>query len=60
VPIRGQSRKDKDGDEGDEEGEDEAPVNERLNIHDLMPHVDISHHITETLLNELGDRNWKV
>jgi hypothetical protein len=25
-----------------------------------MPHVDISSHITESLLSELRDRDWKV
>jgi hypothetical protein len=45
----------------DDEGDDvEQTVKETLNIHDLMPHVDISSHITESLLSELADRDWKV
>lgn len=56
VPIRGLKKKD------DKEGvEDvEQTVKETLNIHDLMPHVDISSRITESLLSELVDRDWKV
>ncbi|PSN31815.1 Mini spindles protein [Blattella germanica] len=61
VPIRGQNKTSgQEGDEEDEGEEEETQVNEKLNIHDLMPHIDISNHITEALLNELGDRNWKV
>lgn len=45
----------------DDEGEDvEQTAKETLNIHDLMPHVDISSHITESLLSEFADRDWKV
>jgi hypothetical protein len=45
----------------DDEGEDvEQTVKETLNIRDLMPHVDISSCITESLLSELADRDWNV
>ncbi|PNF34799.1 Protein mini spindles [Cryptotermes secundus] len=61
VPIRGQKKKDDKEDVEEDEGEDvEQTVKETLNIHDLMPHVDISSHITESLLSELADRDWKV
>ncbi|KAJ9598235.1 hypothetical protein L9F63_011056, partial [Diploptera punctata] len=60
IPIRGQSRNEKGDEEQEEQDDEDAPGNDNLNIHDLMPHVDISHHITEALLNELGDKNWKV
>jgi cytoskeleton-associated protein 5 len=62
VPIRGLSKKcDKEEDDDDDGGDDvEQAVNEKLNIHDLMPHVDISSHITDSLLSELQDRNWQV
>ncbi|XP_021935865.1 protein mini spindles isoform X2 [Zootermopsis nevadensis] len=65
VPIRGLSKKidreEEEEEDDDDDGEDvEGPVNEKLNIHDLMPHVDISSHITDSLLSELQDRNWKV
>jgi hypothetical protein len=61
VPIRGLSkRSDKDEEEEGEREDFEQPVDEKLNIHDLMPHVDISSHITDSLLSELQDRDWKV
>lgn len=31
-----------------------------VNVQDLLPRVDISGHITESLLTELSDKNWKV
>lgn len=40
--------------------EDEAPVHEQVNIQDLLPRVDISAQITESLLNEIADKDWKV
>ncbi|XP_063930783.1 protein mini spindles isoform X2 [Zophobas morio] len=41
--------------------EDEAPGGgEPVNVQDLIPRVDISGQITEPLLNELEDKNWKV
>ncbi|KAJ8937293.1 hypothetical protein NQ318_020343 [Aromia moschata] len=33
---------------------------EPINIQDLIPRVDISGQITEALINELSDKNWKV
>jgi cytoskeleton-associated protein 5 len=61
VPIRGLKRNDdNEGVESNEEQDAEQTVKETLNICDLMPHVDISSHITESLLSELRDRDWKV
>jgi hypothetical protein len=61
VPVRRLKKKDdKEGAESNEEEDAEQTVKETLNICDLMPHVDISSHITEDLLSELRDRNWKV
>lgn len=31
-----------------------------VNVQDLLPRIDISSQITENLINELGDKNWKV
>ena len=59
-PIRGPSKNEDGAGEEEEEGGVEQPGNEKLNIHDLMPHVDISSQITDGLLSELADRNWKV
>ncbi|XP_056629748.1 protein mini spindles isoform X2 [Diorhabda sublineata] len=38
--------------------EDDEP--EQVNIQDLIPRVDISGQITETILTELSDKNWKA
>jgi hypothetical protein len=54
VPIRG--LKTIDEKEGAESNEEEEP----LNIRDVMPHADISSLITESLLSDLRDRDWKV
>lgn len=32
----------------------------QIDIGDMLPRVDISGQITEALLNELSDKNWKV
>lgn len=45
-----------DLDEIDEDGEAEPA----FNAQDLIPRVDISVQITENLINEMGDKNWKV
>lgn len=34
--------------------------NSEIDINNLIPRVDISNQITESLLNELSDKNWKV
>lgn len=39
---------------------DEAIEKEVINVQDLIPRVDISNQITETMLTELADKNWKV
>jgi len=31
-----------------------------VNVADLIPRTDISGSITESLINELNDKNWKV
>lgn len=41
-----------------DEVEDDRP--EQINIQDLIPRTDISNQITESLLAELADKNWKV
>ncbi|KAI5733008.1 hypothetical protein M8J76_006606 [Diaphorina citri] len=45
------------GGEGEEE---DGPQQADFNIQDVMPRVDISGQITEAILNELTDKNWKV
>lgn len=39
---------------------DEPVEQEQINIQDLIPRVDISNQITEAILTELVDKNWKV
>ncbi|XP_017785300.1 PREDICTED: cytoskeleton-associated protein 5 [Nicrophorus vespilloides] len=43
--------------EEDEEAGGDAPV---VNLQDLLPRVDISSQISEALINEMADKNWKV
>uniref|UniRef100_A0A182RTD3 TOG domain-containing protein n=1 Tax=Anopheles funestus TaxID=62324 RepID=A0A182RTD3_ANOFN len=64
-PTRGASAKspsaggDDDDDDAAEGGADEqvAPM---VNVNDLLPRIDISGQITEALLTELSDKNWKT
>ncbi|KOC71291.1 Cytoskeleton-associated protein 5 [Habropoda laboriosa] len=63
VPIRGiKSRKNKinDDDDDDMEMDKKSSSNSEIDINNLIPRVDISSQITEGLLNELSDKNWKV
>ena len=45
------------GGDADDEAADDAGD---TNVVDLMPRTDISGHITDTLIAELNDKNWKV
>ncbi|XP_031837843.1 msps cytoskeleton-associated protein 5 isoform X2 [Nomia melanderi] len=63
IPIRGvKSKKSKTSDDDDEETEvcKKSNSNSELDINNLIPRVDVSNQITESLLNELSDKNWKV
>ncbi|XP_026677349.1 protein mini spindles, partial [Diaphorina citri] len=58
APTRGRSD---DPNSGGGEGEEEdGPQQADFNIQDVMPRVDISGQITEAILNELTDKNWKA
>uniref|UniRef100_A0A8D8W5H1 Cytoskeleton-associated protein 5 n=1 Tax=Cacopsylla melanoneura TaxID=428564 RepID=A0A8D8W5H1_9HEMI len=48
--------------EGAEEGDEEEAGGQQadFNIQDVLPRVDISGQITEQILTELSDKNWKV
>lgn len=48
------------GDAGDEDGAEEAAAPVEINLADLLPRVDISPMITEALLVEIADKNWKT
>ena len=55
APTRGAAPKKQADGEGDEVQEVEE-----VNVMDLIPRTDISGLITETLISELNDKNWKV
>lgn len=42
----------------DEDGAGDGGV--AVNIQELLPRVDISSQITDSLINEMSDKNWKV
>ncbi len=55
APIRGAAPKKQ------AEGEEDEPQEvEEVNVLDLIPRTDISGSITETIVNELNDKNWKA
>ncbi|XP_034182971.1 msps cytoskeleton-associated protein 5 isoform X1 [Osmia lignaria lignaria] len=62
VPFRGvKNKKDKANDDDDDvEVEKKSSSNSEIDINNLIPRIDISNQITESLLNELADKNWKV
>lgn len=65
APMRGgKCKREKGSDDDDEEPEPEkkssSNSNSELDINSLIPRVDISSQITESLLSELADKNWKV
>ena len=57
VPTRGAAVK-KQAADGDEEQEEQEA--EEVNVMDLIPRTNISGSITETIISELNDKNWKV
>lgn len=60
MPTRGAKNKKIKNDDADEPEINEKVENNDQNINDLIPRVDISSQITESLLSELSDKNWKV
>ena len=55
------NKKDKISDDDDDiEIDKKSSSNSEIDINNLIPRVDISNQITEGLLNELSDKNWKV
>lgn len=55
APTRGAAPKKQA--EGEEEESQEV---EEVNVVDLIPRTDISGSITETIITELNDKNWKA
>ena len=66
VPIRGKnvpgaasaSNGDSNGN-ADEEEEDSDPIKQQLKQESLMPRTDISNELTDTLMDQLNEKNWK-
>lgn len=44
----------------EEDGGDDDAITDQINLNDLLPRVDISSQITETLLKEMSDKDWKT
>ncbi|KAF5301408.1 hypothetical protein FQA39_LY02137 [Lamprigera yunnana] len=57
IPTRGVKKEEKT--ESVEQEDDIAPI-ESVAIQDLLPRGDISAQITEALIDEMSDKNWKV
>ncbi|XP_035673398.1 cytoskeleton-associated protein 5-like isoform X6 [Branchiostoma floridae] len=60
APTRGLRKKSEGEEGGDEEGEEEEDQAAAINIEDLVPRTDVSERMRPELMNELGDKNWKV
>lgn len=66
MPIRGAMAKKmntvaaEDEDEGAEESSEKKVSGSEPDLNELIPRVDINAQITEALLAELADKNWKV
>ncbi|XP_048511351.1 protein mini spindles isoform X1 [Athalia rosae] len=60
APKRGSKGNRRNVDEDDDGNIDGKESLSEVDVADLMPRVDISNQLTESLLNELCDKNWKV
>ncbi|XP_044007897.1 protein mini spindles isoform X2 [Aphidius gifuensis] len=67
VPTRGPKSKEQNiknsnnnNNNNDDDTENDEEVIEKIDINDIIPRVDISGQITESLLAELNDKNWKI
>lgn len=60
IAIRGQQANGKTDDALCGNNDDDEPQSPSTNINDLLPRVDISPFITESLIVELSDKNWKT
>ncbi|XP_011648021.1 protein mini spindles isoform X1 [Pogonomyrmex barbatus] len=66
APIRGAKAKKSDAVNAEDDEEDMEDTSEKKvsgsepELNELIPRVDINAQITETLLTELADKNWKV
>ncbi|XP_043263019.1 protein mini spindles [Colletes gigas] len=61
IAVRGvKNKKDKISDDDDDVEIDKKSNANELDINNLIPRIDVSNQISESLLNELSDKNWKV
>lgn len=60
APTRGLSKCASKASVDDLDDDGEAEEQPAININDLLPRVDISSQITEALLAEISDKNWKT
>ncbi|XP_019623073.1 PREDICTED: cytoskeleton-associated protein 5-like isoform X3 [Branchiostoma belcheri] len=60
APTRGVRKRSEGEEGGEEEGEEEEDQAAAINIEDLVPRTDVSERMRPELMNELGDKNWKV
>lgn len=58
-PIRGKKIDARSTESSEVGSDDEKPAYE-VNIRDIVPRVDITPQITDALINELADKDWKV
>lgn len=56
----GSSKSTEGGGDGDGDAADDADEPEPVNLADMLPRVDISSQITESLLKEMSDKDWKA
>lgn len=56
TPTRGAAVKK----QADQEDDNEPQEAQELNVVDLIPRTDISGSITDSLISDLNDKNWKV
>ncbi|XP_067640412.1 protein mini spindles isoform X4 [Eurosta solidaginis] len=66
-PVRGvkksaNSTAANNGDAADDDayGDDDEPQQEHMNLADMLPRIDIAPQITESLLKEMSDKDWKT
>jgi cytoskeleton-associated protein 5 len=65
APIRGknsasaQSNSSGGGGDNEEEAEEDDPIKQQLQAEAMMPRTDISSQLTDQLMDQLNDKNWK-
>ncbi|XP_030764641.1 protein mini spindles isoform X1 [Sitophilus oryzae] len=60
TPVRGAVARSSSSNSLDAVEDEGTAEQEPVNVQDLLPRVDISSQITDAVINELADKNWKV